>query len=100
MEALSCILKRALQGGFLEGFLARERGGDSLVVSHLLFADDTPSFFYGVSKEHVEVLSWAFMWFEAVFVKINLDKSELIPVGWFLILRIWLGCKVGSLLSC
>ena len=45
MEALSCILKRALQGGFLEGFLASERGGDSLVVSHLLFADDTPSFF-------------------------------------------------------
>ncbi|KAL6334778.1 hypothetical protein AAG906_021542 [Vitis piasezkii] len=51
MEAMSCILKRALQGGYLD-------------------------------KEHVEVLSWAFTWFEAMFgLKINLHKSELIPMG-------------------
>ena len=28
MEALSSILKRALQGGFLEGFMAGGRGGE------------------------------------------------------------------------
>ena len=65
MEALSSILKRALQGGFLEGFMAGGRGGESVVVSHILFVDGT-LVFCDASKEHVEVLSWAFMWFEAI----------------------------------
>ncbi|RVW12497.1 putative mitochondrial protein [Vitis vinifera] len=41
METLSSILKRALQGGYLEGFMAGRRGGEGVVASHLLFADDT-----------------------------------------------------------
>ena len=41
MEALSSILKRALQGGYLEGFMAGRRGGEGVVASHFLFADDT-----------------------------------------------------------
>ena len=41
MEVLSSILKRALQGGFLEGFMASGKEGEGVVVSHLLFANDT-----------------------------------------------------------
>ena len=72
-------------------------------MSHLLFANDT-LVFYDASKEHVEVLSWAFMWFEIVFgLKINLHKSELIYVGKVLnfeeLTRV-LGFKVGSIHSC
>ena len=74
-----------------------------MVVSHLLFGDDT-LVFCDASKEHVEVLSWAFMWFEAISgLKINLHKSELIPMGVvpnFEDLARVLGCKVGSLPSC
>ncbi|KAL6342305.1 hypothetical protein AAG906_007519 [Vitis piasezkii] len=35
-----------------------------------------------IEKAYDHALSWAFMWFEAISgLKINLDKSELIPVG-------------------
>ena len=34
MKVLSSILKRALQGGFLKGFMAG-RGGEGVVVSHI-----------------------------------------------------------------
>ncbi|RVW85403.1 Polyadenylate-binding protein RBP47B' [Vitis vinifera] len=54
MEALSSILKRASQGGFLEGFMAGGRGGEGVRVCHLLFADDT-LVFCDASKERVEV---------------------------------------------
>ena len=101
MEVFSCILKRALQGGVLEGFLASGRGGEGVTVSRLLFADDT-LVFCDASKEHVKVLSSVFMWFEVVSgLKINLDKNELIPMvvvpnfsSWPLFDFInWLGCK-------
>ena len=83
--------------------MAGGRGGEDVIDSHLLFANDT-LVFCDASKEHVEVLSWAFMWFEAIFgLKINLHKSELIPMGVvpnFEDLARVLGCKVGSLPSC
>ena len=41
MEALSCLLRRAVCGGFLSTCQVRGRGGDGVKVSHLLFADDT-----------------------------------------------------------
>ena len=74
-----------------------------MTMSHVLFVDDT-LVFCDASKEHVEVLSWAFMWFEVVSkLKINLHKSKLIPMGVVLnfenLARV-LGCKVGSLPSC
>ena len=83
--------------------MASGRGGEGVTVSRLLFADDT-LVFCDASKEHVKVLSWGFMWFEAISgLKINLHKSELIPVGVvpnFKDLARVLGYKVGSLLSC
>ena len=48
-------------------------------------------------------LSWILMWFEAISrLRINLDKSELIPVGSMenaKALTVELGCKVWRLLS-
>ena len=41
MEALSCFLKRALDGVFLTTCKVRGRGGEGAQVSHLLFRDDT-----------------------------------------------------------
>ena len=41
MEALSCLIARAIKGGFLSGCSIRGREGEGLVISHLLFADDT-----------------------------------------------------------
>ena len=36
-----------------------------MVVSHLLCVDNT-LIFCDLDKEHLEALSWAFMWFEAI----------------------------------
>ena len=41
MEALSCLLGRAREDGFLTSFKVNGRGGEGLEVTHLLFADDT-----------------------------------------------------------
>ena len=48
-------------------------------------------------------LSWLLMWFETISgLRINLDKSEILPMGRVEnveILALKLGCKVGSLPS-
>jgi hypothetical protein len=44
MEALSQMLTAALDQGNLIGFLVGSRDSETLVVNHLLFADDTLSF--------------------------------------------------------
>ena len=40
MEALSCMYKRAVEGGFLTPCQVRGKGNERVDVSHLLFADD------------------------------------------------------------
>ena len=78
-----------LKGGMMRG----------VEVSHLFFANDI-LIFCEVSKENLEYLSWVFMWFKACSdLKINLEKSELIPIGEVPTLEEFakvLGCKVGS----
>ena len=54
MEVLSSILKKAMERGFIQGFLASGRGGEGKVVSHLLFANGT-LIFNDSNKEHLEV---------------------------------------------
>ena len=57
------------------------RSEEGVQISHLLFADDT-LVFCQASQDHLTYLSWLLMWFEAVLgLRINLEKSELIPVG-------------------
>ncbi|RVW79159.1 Apoptosis inhibitor 5-like protein API5 [Vitis vinifera] len=77
MEALSCLIKRAVNGGFLSPCQANE--------------------------DQIIFLNWLLMWFEAISgLKVNLDKSELFLVG--IVenveeLASELGCKVGRLPS-
>ncbi|RVW37100.1 hypothetical protein CK203_084574 [Vitis vinifera] len=81
MEALSQLLSRARNEGFFSGFKVGGRGREGLIVSHLLFADDT-LIFCDADAVQLQYLSWTFMWFEAISgLKVNLSKSEAIPVG-------------------
>ena len=41
MEVFSCLLRRAISGGFLSGWRVRDRSGEGVQILHLLFADDT-----------------------------------------------------------
>ncbi|RVW82108.1 Transposon TX1 uncharacterized 149 kDa protein [Vitis vinifera] len=81
MEALSQLLSRARNEGFFSGFKVGGRCREGLIVSHLLFADDT-LIFCDADAVQLQYLSWTFMWFEAISgLKVNLSKSEAIPVG-------------------
>ena len=71
-----------------------------MAVSHLLFADDT-LIFCDADLDQILIFRMILIWFEAVsWLKINLGKSELVPVGVVhninLLLNV-LGCKQGSL---
>ena len=37
MELFSCLLKRAISGGYLSGWRVRGRSGEGILISHLLF---------------------------------------------------------------
>ena len=41
MEALSSMLKCAVEGNFLSGFKILDKGGEELIISPLFYADDT-----------------------------------------------------------
>ena len=97
MEVFSYMLRRVISGGFLSGRRVRGRSGEGVQISHLLFADDT-LVFCEKSLDQMTYPSWRLMW-----LKINLEKSELIPVGRVNDiegLALELGCKVGGLPSC
>ena len=100
MKILSCLISKANEGVFFEGFQVKERHDVGLEVSHLFFANDN-LIFCDASKENLVYLSWLFMWFEACSgLKINLEKSELIPIGDVHNMEEFakvLGCKVGTL---
>ena len=100
MEALSCLLKRAVEGNFISGCRFGGRDGGEIVISHLLYADDT-ILFCEANSEQLVYLRWTLMWFEAFSgLKINLNKSKIIPLGKVdnvEVLASELGCGVGSL---
>jgi hypothetical protein len=81
MEALSRLLDRAVREGLFLGFSVGTVAANPLMVSHLLFADDT-LIFCGADPEQILNLRFVFTWFEAASgLKINLSKSEIVPVG-------------------
>ena len=98
MEPLSHLIERAAEGGFLSGCNICGRNGEGMVLSHMLYADDT-IVFCGANQDQMMYLSWLLMWFEAISgLRINLNKSEIIPVGRITnvdVLALELGCKVG-----
>uniref|UniRef100_A0A2N9IB59 Uncharacterized protein n=1 Tax=Fagus sylvatica TaxID=28930 RepID=A0A2N9IB59_FAGSY len=100
MEALSRMLERAVAGGYITGFSVGNSTGVELSISHSLFADDT-LIFCGADSEQAWYLRGVFIWFQAISgLKINLSKSELVPVGQVTNvpeLAGILGCRVASL---
>ena len=102
MEVLSVLIRRVVEGGYLSGCSIRGGRRPAFNISHLLFADDTVVF-CEAKKEHLTHLSWILFWFEAASgLRINLAKSEIIPVGGVEKvdeMAVELGCKVGLLPS-
>ncbi|RVX13803.1 putative ribonuclease H protein [Vitis vinifera] len=100
MEVLSVLITRAVEGGFIYGCRIWRGRGQAVNISHLLFADDT-IVFCEAKKEFLTYLSWILFWFEAASgLKINLDKSMVIPVGeveGVHEMAAEIGCRVGQL---
>ena len=96
MEALGRMLDKAIHEGRLSGFRVGNLEGRSLVVSYLLFADNT-LIFCNADLDQLLILRIVLIWFEVgTGLKINLSKSKLVPVGvvhnFELLLNV-LGCK-------
>ena len=51
MEVLSCLVKRAVEGNFIAGCRVASREGGEMVISHLLYADDTIIFCEAKSEQ-------------------------------------------------
>ena len=102
MEVLSRLVERAMEGNFLSGCNIGGKGEEGLVLTHLLYVDDS-LIFCGADWTQLVYMRWLLMWFEAISgLKINLSKSEIIPVGRVddvEALVTELGCKVESLLA-
>ena len=100
MEALSKMMDRAVLGGYLTGFRVGLAEGRNVLVSHLLFADDT-LIFCDANLSQIEHLRFVFIWFAAISgLKTNLGKSGIVLVGDVLNLEdlmLVLGCKTASL---
>uniref|UniRef100_A0A2N9EFE5 Reverse transcriptase domain-containing protein n=1 Tax=Fagus sylvatica TaxID=28930 RepID=A0A2N9EFE5_FAGSY len=80
-EALSRMMTRAGEEGLLSGFQVGSLNNSLLKISHLLFANDT-LIFSDANPDHIFHIRLLFTWFEAVSgLKINLCKSEMVPVG-------------------
>ena len=81
METLSCLLNRATDGNYLSGTKFTDGKGEELVISHLLYADDT-LLFCKADRDELKFIRWTLTLFEAVSsLKINLNKSEILPIG-------------------
>jgi hypothetical protein len=81
MEALSRLMDSAVRGGYLSGFKVGTSEGVDVMVTHLLFADDT-LMFCDAAPPQIEHLGCVLTWFEAISgLKINLGKLEMVPVG-------------------
>jgi hypothetical protein len=100
MEVLSRMLSATVESRRLSGFSVGSKYQEDMLVSHLLFADDT-LIFCEPNAEQFRDLRCLLLCFEAVSgLKINLSKSEIVPVG--VVgevekLAIILGCGVASL---
>jgi hypothetical protein len=81
MEALSRMIYASVNGGFLTCFFVGSRLSGLVNISHLLFADDT-LVFCGAKPDHLCNPHALYLCFEvASRLKINLDKSKMVPMG-------------------
>ena len=56
MEALSCLINRVVEGNYIFGSRIADGRGEELVISHLLYVDDT-LLFYEADKHQLKFLS-------------------------------------------
>ena len=100
MEALCRMLDVAASARQLSGFSVGGTTGSSVIVSHLLFADDT-LIFCDAKPSQITNLRMILARFEEVLgLHINLGKSELVPIGGVHNLEDFvgmLGCEQSSL---
>jgi hypothetical protein len=100
MEALSKMILTLVDGSLLSGFMVGSGSGGAINIYLLLFVDDT-LIFSKINPNNLRNLCSLFLCFEAVFgLRINLAKSELVPVGNVMNvegLASILGCRVSSL---
>ena len=93
-------MDRVIRGGLFTGFMVGSPQNHPILISYLLFADDT-LIFCDTNPIKLEHLRSVFLWFEVVSsLKINLGKSEMVPVGKVPNLEDLaqiLGCKIASL---
>jgi hypothetical protein len=98
MEALSRMLAKAVESGFISSFSVGNSTENSVTISHL-FADDT-LIMCGADPIQLWHLQGVFIWFQAISgLKVNLSKSELVPVGHVpnvTELANILGCRISS----
>ena len=81
IEALSHMLDVAASAGQFSGFSVGSTASPSVMVSHLLFADDA-LIFYDAEPSQIANLRAILARFEEVSrLRINLGKSELVPIG-------------------
>jgi hypothetical protein len=81
MEALNKLLVRAEEGHFLRGFAVHGRNNNPLMISNLLFADDT-LIFCDADLDQIGYLKCTLLCFEAVSgLWVNFGKSEMVPIG-------------------
>ena len=67
-----------MEGNFISVCQFVGRGGGELVISHLLYDDDT-ALFYEANSKQLMYLGWTLIWFEVISgLKINLSKSEIL----------------------
>ena len=75
MEALSRLIEKAISVGLLTGFAVSRMASDPLLISHILFADDT-LIFCEADPVHISHLRYILIWFEATSgLRVNLGKS-------------------------
>ncbi|XP_059629969.1 uncharacterized protein LOC132272921 [Cornus florida] len=80
MEALSRLMRRAIELGLLRGFWVGRDAVFQLEISHLMFADDTLVLCY-VNMSQIRYLRCVLIWFQVVSgLKMNVGKSVLVPV--------------------
>ena len=81
MEALNRLLMRAEEGHLLKGFEVQGRNNNPLMISNLLFVDNT-LIFCDADVDQIGYLKCTLLCFEAVSgLRVNLGKSEMVPIG-------------------
>uniref|UniRef100_A0A2N9H4G3 Reverse transcriptase domain-containing protein n=1 Tax=Fagus sylvatica TaxID=28930 RepID=A0A2N9H4G3_FAGSY len=81
MEVLSRMLKKVESEGLIRGFSAGNNGSNGLRISHLLYADDT-ILFCDADMSQLLYVRMVLNFFEAATsLRVNMSKSEMVPVG-------------------